>query len=204
MDGATKQRLRDEAARLGASLDERAIDKLARYLDLLVQWNQRINLTAVVEPRAIVARHFLDSLAIVPRLGAAKTVLDAGSGAGFPGVVLAVARPELRVTCVESIQKKVAFIQTLKRELAPNVEPIAARLEALPPERTFDVAVSRATWDPAVWVRIGAARVAPGGVVIAMQTLEQAPLEPPAGFTALPALDYTIEGVTRRLAAFRR
>src|SRR5439155_16859427 len=113
MRGATKQRLVDGAQRLGVPLDDAAAGKLERYLALLVQWNQRINLTAIVEPDAVVDRHFLDSLALAPLVGDARTLLDVGSGAGFPGVVLAIARPALRVTCVESIQKKVAFLQTL-------------------------------------------------------------------------------------------
>ncbi len=211
MDGATKRRLADGASALGAPLDEAQLAKLGRYLELLLQWNQRINLTAIVEPEAIVDRHFLDSLAIAPLLARpepshsqSRSLLDVGSGAGFPGVVLAIARPELRVVCVESIQKKVAFLQTLRRELAPNVDPRAIRLEQLPTEPQFDFVVSRATWDPSVWVEHGSPFVAPGGLLIAMQTVEQpAPTSPP-GFTLRGPIDYSIAGVTRRLRVFAR
>ncbi|HZS37008.1 MAG TPA: 16S rRNA (guanine(527)-N(7))-methyltransferase RsmG [Polyangia bacterium] len=204
MQGATKRRLAEGAARLGVPLDEGALAKLDRYLGLLLRWNQRINLTAIVEPDDVVDRHFLDSLAIAPLLGDATTLLDVGSGAGFPGVALAVARPALRVTCIESIQKKVAFLQTLRREVALNVEALGVRLEKLPPDRFFDAVVSRAVWEPAEWVEHGAPFVAPGGLLIAMQTLEQPIARPPSGFTALPPVDYEIAGVTRRLTSFRR
>jgi 16S rRNA (guanine527-N7)-methyltransferase len=203
MDGATK-RLRDGAAALGLALDQTALDKLARYLDLLVHWNRRINLTAVVEPEAIVDRHFLDSLAIAPLLDRATTLLDVGSGAGFPGAVLAVARPALRVTCVESVQKKVAFLQTLRREIAPNLEARAIRLEQFSSGVGFDAVVSRATWDPAEWVVRGAPHVAPGGILIAMQTLEQPEPPAPAGFTVRSPIDYEIAGVVRRLRVYAR
>jgi 16S rRNA (guanine527-N7)-methyltransferase len=204
MDAATNG-LRDGAARLGVVLDESQESKLARYLELLLTWNRKINLTAVTEPAAIVDRHFLDSLAVVPRIPAgARSVLDAGAGAGFPGIVIAIARPELRVTCVESIQKKAAFLETLRRELAPGVEVLAARLEAIAADRTFDVAVSRATWEPAEWLVRGAPFVAPGGRLIAMTTDEVAALAAPASFVLAGADAYTVGGVTRRLHVFQR
>ena len=203
MDPATIARLREGTARLGVAIDDSAFDKLARYLALLVQWNQKINLTAITEPREIVDRHFLDSLAVLPLLGEAQTLVDVGSGAGFPGAVLAIARPTLRVTCVESIRKKVAFVQTLRGELAPNLEPVCARDEELRGKRQFEAAVSRATWDPPIWLEHGAPLVAAGGVLIAMQTVEQPTLVPPVGFVAQPVVTYEIAGVTRRLAAFR-
>lgn len=205
MDAATKAQLRQGAASLGVVLDEGQVAKLARYLELLLVWNRKINLTAITDPPAIVDRHFLDSLAIAPLLGDARTLVDVGAGAGFPGAVLAIARPELRVTCVESIRKKVAFIQTVRGELAPNLETIAARHDTLIAQgRTFDVAVSRATWDPAEWVREGAPLVAPGGLLVAMQTIDSQDLHTPEGFSKCPPVAYTIGNTSRRLRPFRR
>src|SRR5438105_127511 len=114
MDAATKRRLVDGARSLGVELAPVAAEKLERYLELLLTWNRKINLTAITEPTEIVDRHFLDSLAVLPALGPAATLVDVGAGAGFPGAVLAIARPELRIACVESIRKKVAFLDTLR------------------------------------------------------------------------------------------
>jgi 16S rRNA (guanine527-N7)-methyltransferase len=205
MDGATKERLRQGALALGVPLDEDQVKRFARYLDLLLLWNRKINLTAIDDPAGVVDRHFLDSLAIVPLVRSAKTLVDVGSGAGFPGVVLSVACPGLQVTCVESIRKKVAFIQTLKGELAPQVTPVCARMEELlAAGRQFDVAVSRATFEPAEWVARGAPLVAPGGQLVAMQTHDSQELHSPEGFAALPPRTYTIASVSRRLQAFLR
>ena len=119
--------------------------------------------------------------------------------------MLAILRPTLAVTCVESIRKKVAFLQTLKMELAPNLEPVCARHDQLIRQgRTFDVAISRATWDPAEWVQEGAKLVGTGGLLIAMQTREQSDAPAPLSLSAQPPVAYEIAGVTRRLVSFRR
>jgi 16S rRNA (guanine527-N7)-methyltransferase len=200
---ATKARLTDGARSLGVTLGDEAIAKLLRYLDLLLTWNRKINLTAVTDPIEIVDRHFLDSLAVLPALGESSTLIDVGSGAGFPGAVLAIARPELRVTCVESIRKKVAFLDTLRAQLAPNLEPLCLRIEALR-DRQFDAVISRATWDPAEWLTHGAPLVAPAGRLIAMQTADAPTLTAPSGFTALAPLEYEIACVRRKLQSFVR
>jgi len=203
METATNARLVDGARRLGVELAPAAVDKLARYLELLLTWNRKINLTAITDPVEVVDRHFLDSLVVAPALADARTLIDVGAGAGFPGAVLAIARPDLRVTCVESIRKKVAFLDTLRAQLAPNLEPICARIETVR-DRRFDAAVSRATWDPPEWLLHGAPLVAPGGLLVAMQTADAPILTAPAGFTAQPPVDYEIAGVRRKLALFRR
>jgi 16S rRNA (guanine527-N7)-methyltransferase len=196
-------RLADGAAELGVVLHVAAIEKLERYLQLLLAWNARINLTSVTDPVEVVDRHFLDSLAILPLLTGARTLIDIGTGAGFPGAVAAIARPDLRVTLVEATQKKVAFLRTLKRELGIDVEPVAARDEALP-ANTFDAAVSRATWDPSIWLEHGARFVGAGGVLIAMQTAAQPRLDAPAGFSTLDPFEPVIAGARRRIQGFRR
>ena len=202
MDAATKQRLITGAADLGVALDETQVHKLAEYLSLLQTWNRKINLTAITAPREVVELHFLDSLAAVPLVREAATLVDVGAGAGFPGAVLAVALPSLRVTAIDAVAKKVAFLQTLKRTIAPNLEPLHLRNEGL--DRTFAAAISRATWDPPVWLEHGARLVAPGGRLIAMQTADAPVLVAPAGFSTEPALEYTVGGARRRLQPFRR
>ena len=149
-------------------------EKLDRYLGLLTTWNRRINLTAVRDPDDVRRKHFDDSLAVLPFVpDEARTLVDAGSGAGFPGAVLALARPSLAVTLVESSHKKAAFLRTLVRELPlGNVQVEASRVEALPQRQRFvpfDVAISRATWEVPEWLRIGSTLVRPGGLVIGME-----------------------------------
>lgn len=202
MDAATKQRLVAGAASLGVTLDEAQVGKLEQYLTLLQTWNRKINLTAITEPRAVVELHFLDSIAAAPLVRDCATLIDVGAGGGFPGAVLAITLPSLRVTCIDGVAKKVAFLQTLKRSVAPNLEPLHLRDEQL--DRTFDAAISRATWDPAEWLAHGARLVAPGGLLIAMQTGDAPALETPAGFTKLAAVEYRAGEAVRRLQPFRR
>jgi 16S rRNA (guanine527-N7)-methyltransferase len=202
MDAATSQRLERGAAALGVALDGAQLGKLDKYLELLQTWNRKINLTAITESRAVVELHFLDSLAVAPLVREVDTLIDVGAGAGFPGAVLAIALPHLRVTAIDGVAKKVAFLQTLKRTLALKLEPLHARDEQI--DRTFGAAVSRATWDPPEWLAHGARLVAPSGRLIAMQTAEAPLLEAPAGFAIEPAVAYEVGGARRRLQPFRR
>ncbi len=103
--------LQEGAGALGLSLTGVQFDQLARYLAELKRWNARINLTALRTDRDMVIRLFLDSLALLPFLGDAASLADLGSGAGFPGLVLKIARPEMAVTLVESRGKKAAFLE---------------------------------------------------------------------------------------------
>ena len=187
-------------------LDARALARFASYFELLRRWNARINLTRIDGDDDVVSKHFLDSLAIVPLLGAVRDLVDVGAGAGFPGVAAAVALPELRVTLVEATHKKCAFLEALKRELALDLEVVPRRLEEFTGDgRQFGAAVSRATFAPSEWVERGAPLVAPAGLLIAMLGRERGSLPPPPGF--LPAVyhDYRlpVEGA-RALAVFRR
>ena len=202
MDKATKERLTSGARALGVELDGAQVEKLAEYLALLQTWNRKINLTAITEERAVVELHFLDSLAVAPLVRDCASLIDVGSGAGFPGAVLAIALPSLAVTCIDAVAKKVAFLQTLKRTVAPNLEPQHRRDEAV--DRTFDAAVSRATWDPPEWLGHGARLVNANGLVIAMQTADAPLLETPHGFVREPAIEYSVGGAARRVQPFRK
>ncbi len=164
---------------------------LLAYVEAFVRWNQRINLSAARTP-VDVADHVVDCLALVPHLREGARVVDVGSGGGLPGIVLAVARPDLQVTCVEPIHKKAAFLRQAARDLALRVMVMTHRVDAL--EQVYDVAVSRATFDLATWLELGLALVVPGGVVIGMEGLDQVPL--PLGAVRHP---YTIRDRTRAL-----
>jgi 16S rRNA (guanine527-N7)-methyltransferase len=145
-------RERDPAEILRAGLEQLGesglgpgqVDSLLTYLELLQQWNRAYSLTAVREPRAMVVRHLLDSLAVLPWIPAGR-LLDAGTGAGLPGVPLAVARPHLEVTLLDSAGKKIRFLNQVRRRLGlRNIEPVQARLDAYAPEVPFDAIISRA------------------------------------------------------------
>lgn len=156
---------------LGLSLDDVARDRLTRFAERLLFWNRKVNLTAVTDPSEVAEKHLVDALALLRSLGAAHTVLDLGTGAGVPGVVLACARPELQVTCCDAVGKKVAFVKAVAAELALSVSARTARAEGHPEREGLprcDAVMSRALGDPARWVPLGARYLAPGGALFAM------------------------------------
>jgi 16S rRNA (guanine527-N7)-methyltransferase len=118
--------------------------QLALYLDLILKWNEKINLTAIRSPEEIVRRHFGESLFAAAHLGASATLLDFGSGAGFPGLPIQLLRPDLTVTLAESRVRKAAFLREAVRTLAVPTEVWADRVESMPASRTFDAVALRA------------------------------------------------------------
>jgi 16S rRNA (guanine527-N7)-methyltransferase len=118
--------------------------QLATYLDLILKWNARTNLTAIRTPEEIVRRHFGESLFVATHLGECTTLLDFGSGAGFPGIPIQLLHPEIAVTLSESQGKKAAFLREVARTLNLTTEIWAARVESIPQNRQFDTIVLRA------------------------------------------------------------
>lgn len=149
--------LADGLATLAIDMPAAAQAAQIRYLELIEKWNKVHNLTAIRDPEQMLAHHLLDSLAVLPFLRAAKSLIDVGSGAGLPGIPLAIAKPELAVTLVESSHKRQAFQQQCKAELGlSNVTPIHSRVEDFRVKEGFDVVISRAFSDLSDFV--GAAR----------------------------------------------
>jgi 16S rRNA (guanine527-N7)-methyltransferase len=141
---ALRARLDAGLADLGLSLDPARRDRLLDYLALLSRWNRAYNLTAVDEPFAMVDRHLLDSLSILPWVDG-REIVDAGTGAGLPGAVLAIACPDKHFVLVDSNGKKVRFLRQVRRELGlDNIAPVHARLEAFQPDTPPDQVVARA------------------------------------------------------------
>ncbi|HEY4998369.1 MAG TPA: 16S rRNA (guanine(527)-N(7))-methyltransferase RsmG, partial [Usitatibacter sp.] len=139
-------------------------------LELIAKWNRVHNLTAVRETQQMVVLHLLDSLSVLPYLEGARTVLDVGSGPGLPGIPIAIARPDVAVTLLDSSHKKCAFLQQAKTELAlANVEIVCDRVENWKPPAKFDAVVSRAFSDLGDFVAQAQHLVAPGGRLIAMK-----------------------------------
>jgi 16S rRNA (guanine527-N7)-methyltransferase len=148
------QRLQVHAEQFGVTLDERQVAQFQEYLALLCEWNRRFNLTAIQRPEEVLTKHFLDSLTCATAfdLPAATSLLDVGSGAGFPGLVLAIAFPHLHVTVLDSIAKRAGFLRRTVEALGlEEVRVVHARVEEVarpggdPPLRErFDVATARA------------------------------------------------------------
>ena len=161
---------------LGLPLPPAARQQLLRYIALLARWNRTYNLTAIREPERMVTHHLLDSLAAVPALDrvadgrAVLSVLDVGSGGGLPGIPIAVARPEWRVTMVDPVQKKGAFLVQAIAELSlANARAATVRVEELATPTLFDVVISRAFADLAAFVQAALRHVARDGRLVAMK-----------------------------------
>jgi 16S rRNA (guanine527-N7)-methyltransferase len=162
-----RQRLCAGLAALHLDLPETAIASLLAYVDLLARWNETYNLSAVRDPLEMITRHLLDSLAIVPDVTGA-TLADLGSGAGLPGIPLAIVAPERAVTVVDSNGKKTRFLRAAVRELGlKNVSVAEKRVEAV--EGCFDCITARAFATLADMLGWGARLLAPDGVWLALK-----------------------------------
>ena len=158
------------AAALGVDLPAGAADRLAAYVRLLLKWNRSYNLTAIREPHRIVSYHVLDSLSVLPHLGVVGRLADIGSGAGLPGIPLAIACPLLDVVSIEAAGKKASFQQQARIELAlDNFVPVHGRIEQWRDDRGCDAVISRAFSDLAHFARLAAPMLAPGGRLLAMK-----------------------------------
>lgn len=160
-------RLGDGLAQLGLTTE--VIPRLIAYRDLLARWNRVYNLSAIRDPQAMIPRHLLDSLAVVPWLPAGA-LLDIGAGAGLPGLPIAILQPERPVTLVEPNGKKIRFMRQVCLELAlENVTLEPRRIEALEPAVPFDAAICRAFTDAATFWALAAPHVRETAPVIAMK-----------------------------------
>jgi 16S rRNA (guanine527-N7)-methyltransferase len=170
---------------LGRPLSAEQADALAWLAGELGRWSTRINLTAILDPIEMADKHILDSLTVLRALEpGAATLLDAGTGAGFPGLPLAIARPDLSVTLVDAVAKKVGFLKhaIARLQLAPRVRAIHLKLQGNPAAEglaPFDAAVSRALADPTRWAALAAPYLRPSGTLVVMAGSEAEP-------TALP------------------
>jgi 16S rRNA (guanine527-N7)-methyltransferase len=161
--------LLDGARALGLELDETQVSKLTAHLDLLDEWGERMNLTAIRERPQQVTKHLLDSLTVVPWLRGQR-IADVGSGAGFPGIPLAIVLPHLQFALIESTGKKCRFLEHVRDTLGlTNVEVVQARAEAYRPEARFDTVLARAVGPVTDLTRNAGALVAGGGRLLAMK-----------------------------------
>ena len=153
------------------ALPAAALDQLASYLHLLVKWNRVYNLTAIRDEAKMVSHHVLDSLAVVNHLPDGN-ILDVGSGAGLPGIPIAISCPDRAVTLLDSNHKKSAFLKQAIAELGlTTTQAVTARVETYQPLETFKIVISRAFSDLADFVKLAGHLCAVDGVMIAMKGL---------------------------------
>lgn len=172
---------------MGLDLGSESIARLLRYVELLTRWNRRFNLTGTRAPRQIVTRHLLDSLSVAPHLRGDR-VLDVGTGAGLPGLVLAIALPQVQFTLLDSAGKKTRFCIQAAADLGlGNVTVVRERFEAFEPQQHFSCVVSRAFEGAVELLKPAQRLLQPGGLLLLMKGIyPQSELEAvaAAGFRA--------------------
>ena len=162
------------------TVEEKAVDRLCQYNKLLIEWNQKMNLTALTAPEDVALKHFADSLMLLRyiKIDEGASVIDVGTGAGFPGLVLKIARPDIRLTLLDSLQKRLYFLETVCAELGfDDVELIHSRAEdgsRTDLRDSFDIAVSRAVASLNTLCEYDMPYVRVGGRMIAMKGKEAA------------------------------
>jgi 16S rRNA (guanine527-N7)-methyltransferase len=162
------------AKSFGIYLEERDIEAFDLYLKELLKWNQKINLTAIRTEKGIVLKHFLDSLSVYPYVPHTSTLLDIGSGAGFPGIPLKIVQPSLEVTLIDSVRKKVDFQRHIIRKLGlRGIEAIHGRVQekTIPKglEGRFEIVMSRAFSDLRTLLVLSVPFLKKRGIVLAMK-----------------------------------
>lgn len=202
-----KERLAQGASEVGIRLDDQMLERFARYAELLAEWNEKINLTAITQPHEVEVKHFIDCLLLAACPEVAGTLADVGSGAGFPGLVVKIYRPEVAVTLIEPTAKRARFLQAVSDELGLEVTVVNRRAEEVGRKQLrerFDCVTARAVAAMGVLAEYCLPLAAVGGSFIAMKGGE----EPPPGAPALQKLggawretrNFTLpDGAARRL-----
>ena len=181
-------------AELGLDLPAAVREKLLAYAALIAKWNKVYNLTAIRDAAGIVTQHLLDSLTVLPHVRESR-IADIGAGAGLPGIVLAIARPDLDVHTVDTVQKKAVFMRQAGIELGlPNLSAHHVRVEEWQPEAPFPAIISRAFSEIAEFIRLTEHLLAPGGRWLAMKGVY-----PHEEIAQLPAGVRMVEAIPLRL-----
>lgn len=173
-----KKRFEEEMSKkskiLGVRFSVEQIDEFYKYMNLLIEWNEKMNLTAITEPKEIILKHFIDSLTILKYIDDNSKLVDVGTGAGFPGVPLSIMNPTLKITLVDSLNKRLIFLQEVVKELnLKNIEIVHARAEEFGQNKNyrekFDIATSRAVANLATLSEYLVPLVKIGGKIISMK-----------------------------------
>ncbi|MCI8273854.1 MAG: 16S rRNA (guanine(527)-N(7))-methyltransferase RsmG [Clostridia bacterium] len=167
-------KMKELAEQINISLSVEQLGKFYRYMELLVEWNEKINLTAITEPEEIILKHFIDSITIKKYMENKEKIIDVGTGAGFPGIPLSIIDTELQITLVDSLNKRLIFLKNVIEELElKNVEIIHSRAEELGQNNNhrekYDIATSRAVANLATLSEYLIPFVKTGGKTICMK-----------------------------------
>ena len=190
--------LKTEAEKLGVPLDDKACDRFALLARMLVEWNSRVNLTAITEPDEIVIKHFLDSLSPLAHIDLANgaKVIDVGCGAGFPGLPILIARPDLKITFLDSIEKKLKFIESFLKEAELFGETEHDRAEIIGQQaehrEQYDAAFTRAVAPLNILAEYCVPLIKIGGTYVSMKGAES---EEEAGRNAVSEMGGEIDKV---------
>ena len=160
----------EELSKLNVTLSKKQLEQLDKYYELLIEWNEKINLTRITEYEDVYLKHFYDSLTIakVVDLSTKETLCDVGTGAGFPGVVLKIVYPNLKITLVDSLQKRVNYLNEIVKELGlEDIHAIHSRGEDF--KETFDVVTARAVANIEKLVTYTMHLVNKNGIFVAMK-----------------------------------
>jgi 16S rRNA (guanine527-N7)-methyltransferase len=195
----------DRAAReLGGSIDARTLDAVERWLERLQAWNARMDLTAARSPSELVDLMVADALVLATRIPQGARMVDIGTGAGAPGLALALLRPDLAVTLVEPLGKRTAFLRSVIGELErADVVLERKRGEAFAGRRDWDTAISRATLGPSAWLDLGTTLVRPGGGVWTLLAKDAPPAHPQALVEDDFAYAWPLTRAVRRAVLYR-
>lgn len=139
--------LKQKAKKINIEIDNEKAEKLYNYMSMLLEWNEKINLTAIVEPEEVILKHFIDSITIEKYLDSNKKLVDVGTGAGFPGIPLNIVRNDIEYTLVDSLNKRIKFLdEVINNVNLNNIQTIHARAEDFAKEKraNYDIATSRA------------------------------------------------------------
>jgi len=203
--------LRSGALAVGVELSQAQLDQLGRFLDQLLVWNRKVNLTSITDPVQAVEGHLVDSLAAVPEVRGASRILDLGAGGGFPSIPLAVALPESRFVLADAVGKKVGFLKAAIAGIGlKNAQAVHVRAEGDPEKEKLpasEVVICRAFMPLPEWLRLSPAYVEEGGRIVSMLGPEAVvPEALPEGLSVASDRSYRLPAsrASRRIVVFRR
>lgn len=143
------EELKNKAKQIELELSEKQIQQFYQYMNLLLEWNEKVNLTAITEPKEVILKHFIDSLTINKQIEKGKKLIDVGTGAGFPGIPISIIREDIEITLLDSLNKRITFLQEVIHKLGlKNIRAIHGRVEEFAKNKKerqkYDIATSRA------------------------------------------------------------